>query len=165
MRQCSRRIFLKCGLGAYSASALIPPLSARPVMPYYKAVFDERFEEARAFATQATARVTPTVTIRGDVTNLFFNDLDLRWKLGPVWLIGFTTSASLFCLQLLARDRGMRLRFCRTKPNMKAVLCVLDGASPRDRMRMHLPSSDPSDLILWIIAPSIRASENEIAIV
>jgi hypothetical protein len=164
MKQCSRRIFLKCGLGACSASALIPTLSARPVMPYYKAVFDQRFEKARAFATQATARATPTMAIRGDVTNLFFNDLDLRWKLGPVWLIGFTTSASLFCLHLLARDRGMRLRFCRTKPNMKAILCVLDGALPRNRMRMHLPSSDPSDLVLWIIAPSAPASAKEIAI-
>ena len=135
MKQCSRRIFLKCGLGACSASALIPPLSARPVMPYYKAVFDERFEEARAFATQATARATPTVAIRGDVTNLFFNDLDLRWKLGPVWLIGFTTPASLFCLHLLHATG----------------------------MRMHLPSSDPSDLVLWIIAPSARASAKEIA--
>jgi hypothetical protein len=163
MRQCSRRIFLKCGLGACAASVLIPPLSARPVMPYYKAVFDERFEEAHAFATQAIARATPTVSIRGDVTNLFFNDLDLRWKLGPVWLIGCTTSASLFCLHVLARDRGMRLRFCRTKPNMKAVLGVLDGALPRDRMRMHLPSSDPSDLVLWIIAPIARASAEEIA--
>lgn len=164
MKQCSRRIFLKYGLGACSAGALIRPVSAqKPVMPYYKAVFDERFEDARAFATQATARATPTVAIRGDVTNLFFNDLDLRWKLGPVWLIGFTTAASLFCLHLLARDRGMRLRLCRTKPNLKAVLGVLDGALPRDRMRMHLPSSDPSDLVLWIIAPSARASAKEIA--
>ena len=163
MRQCSRRIFLKCGLGACSASALIPPFSARPVMPFYKAVFDERFEEARAFGTQATVLAAPTVAIRGDVTNLFFNDLDLRWKLGPVWLIGFTTSASLFCLHLLARDRGMHLRFCRPKPNMKAVLGVLDGAFPRDRMRMDLPSSDPSDLVLWILAPSARAAAKEIA--
>ncbi len=163
MKQCSRRIFLKCGLGACSASALIAPLSARPVMQYYKAIFDERFEEARAFATQATARATPTVAIRGDVTNLFFNDLDLRWKLGPVWLIGLTTSASLFCLHLLARDRGMRLRFCRTKPNMNAVLGVLDGALPSDRMRMQLPSSDLSDLVLWVIAPSARASAKKIA--
>src|ERR1700722_15975413 len=93
MRRCSRRIFLKCGLGASSASALIRPLSARPVMPYYKAVFDERFEEARAFATQAIARATPTVAIRGDVTNLFFNDLDLRGKRGPVWLFGLSPSA------------------------------------------------------------------------
>ncbi len=164
MRQCSRRIFLKCGLSACSASALVRPLSARSFMPYYKAVFDERFEEARAFATQATALATRTVAIRGDVTNLFFNDLALRWKLGPVWLIGFTTPASLFCLHLLARYRGMRLRFCRTKPNMNAALGVLDGALPRDRMRMHLPSSAPSDLVLWIIAPSARASAKEIAI-
>jgi len=133
-------------------------------MPYYKAVFDERFEEARAFAAQATARGTPTVAIRGDVTNLFFNDLDLRWKRGPVGLIGFTTPASLFCLHLLARDRGMRLRFCRTKPNMEAVLGVLDGTFSLDRMTMHLPSSNPSDLVLWIIAPCARPSAKEIAI-
>jgi hypothetical protein len=132
-------------------------------MPYDKAVLDKRFEEARAFATQATARVTPTVAIRGDVTNLFCNDLDLRWKLGPVWVIGFTTSSSQLCLHLLARDRGMRLRFSRTKPNMKAVLGVLDGALPSDRIKMHLPSSAPSDLVLWIIAPSARASAKEIA--
>jgi hypothetical protein len=163
MKQCSRRIFLKCGLGACSAGALIPPLSARPGRPYYKAVFDERFEDARAFATQATARAMPTVAIRGDVTNLFFNDLDLRWKRGPVWLIGVTTPASLFCLHLLACDRGMRLRFCRMKPNMKAVLGVLDGALPRDRMSMRLPSSHPSDLVLWIIAPSASAKESAIA--
>lgn len=163
MRQCSRRTFLKCGLCACSASVLIPTLSARPIMPYYKAVFDERFEEARAFATQATARAIPTVAIRGDVTNLFFIDLDLQWKLGPVWLIGFTTPASLFCLDLLARDRGMRLHLCRTNPNVKMALRVLDGWVPLDRKRMHLPSSDPSDLVLWIIAPSARASAKEIA--
>jgi hypothetical protein len=47
---------------------------------------------------------------------------------------------------------------------MKAVLGVLDGALPRDRIRMHSPSSDPSDLVLWIIAPSARASAKEIVI-
>jgi hypothetical protein len=128
MRQCSHRIFLKCGLSACSANALIPTLSARPVVPYHKVVFDERLKETGAFATRATAL--------GDITNSFFNHLDLRWKLGAVWLIGFTTSASLFCLHLLARDR----------------------------MRMHLPSSGPSDLPLSINARSARASAKEIAI-
>jgi hypothetical protein len=121
-------MFLKCGLSACSANALIPTLSARPVVPYHKVVFDERFKETGAFATRAAAL--------GDITNSFFNHLDLRWKLGAVWLIGFTTSASLFCLHLLARDR----------------------------MRMHLPSSGPSDLPLSIIARSARASAKEIAI-
>jgi hypothetical protein len=165
MRQCSRRIFLKCGLGACSAGALIRTLSAqKPVMPYYKAVFDERFDDARAFATQTTLRAIPTVAIRGDVTNLFFHDLDLRWKRGPVWLIGLTTPASLFCLHLLARDRGMHLRFCRTQPDTETVQGLLDGALPRDRMRMvNLPSSDPSELVLWILAPNARASAKEFA--
>lgn len=164
MRQCSRRIFLKCGLGVSTASALLPPLFAGATVPYYKAVFDERFADARAFATQASARATPTAAIRGDITNLFFHDLDLRWKRGPVWLVGLTTPASLFCLQLLAHDRGMRLRLCRTKPNMKAVRSILDGALPVDRIGMDVPSSgDPSGLVLWIIAPSARVSAKEIA--
>jgi hypothetical protein len=163
MRQPSRRTFLKYGLGACSAGALIRPLSAQSrSMPYYKAVFDDRFEDARAFAAEARARAIPTAAIRGDVTSLFFNDLDLRWKLDPVWLIGFTTPASLFCLHLLARDRGMRLRFCRAQPNRNAVRGVLDGALPRDRIRTHLPSSDSAELVFWIIAPSARASAKEI---
>jgi len=115
MRQCSRRIFLKRGLRACSTSAVIFPLSARPVTPYYTVVFDERF---------------------GDVTNLFFSDLDLRWKLWLACLIGFTTSASPFCLHRLARDRIM----------------------------MRLLSSDSSDLVVWIIGPGARASKKEIAI-
>lgn len=163
MKKPSRRTFLKCGLGVCSAGALIRPISAQnTIVPYYKAVFDERFEDACAFATDANARAIPTVAIRGDITSLFFDDLDLRWKQGPIWLTGFTTPASLFCLHLLARDRGMHLRLCLTKPSIEAALAGLDGAFPRDRMRMLLPSSDPADLVFWIIAPGARASAKEI---
>ncbi len=160
MRQSSRRIFLKYALGGCAAGALIRPLSSQNTgMPYYKAVFDERFKVARAFAAEATMRAIPTAGIRGDVTSLFFNDLDLRWKQRPVWLIGLTTPASLFCVHLLARDQGMRLRLCRTNPDINAVTgvldgSVLDGTLPRGGMTMHVASSGPSDLVLWIIAPS-----------
>jgi len=103
---------------------------------------------------EANARTIPTVAIRGDITSLFFDDLDLRWKQGPIWLTGFTTPASLFCLHLLARDRGMHLRLCLTKPSIDAALAGLDGALPRNRVRMHSLSSDPAELVFWIIAPS-----------
>ena len=136
----NRRVFLKSGIAACSAGALLRPVSAKgPVIPFYKAVFDERFEEARVFAADADARNIPTAAIRGDITRLFFDDLDLRWKQGPVWLTGLTTPESLFCLDLLARDRGMRLRHCVTKP------------------------SGPSDLVFWIIAPNSRAATKETA--
>ncbi len=162
MMEVSRRVFLTSAIGACSAGALISPISAHtPAVRYYKAVFDERFEDARIFAAEAVARGTPTVSIRGDITKLFLDDLDRRWKKGPVWLTGLTTPASLFCIDLLARDRGMRLHVCQTMPNMDVVLRVLDGALPRGREGMQLPSSNPADLVFWIIAPGARASAQE----
>jgi hypothetical protein len=159
----SRRTFLKFGLGACTAGAMILPASSQArVVSYYKAVFDERFGYPCAFAAGAAERGIPTVAIRGDITNLFFDDLDLRWKQGPVPLAGYTTPASLFCLDLLARDRGMRVKHCVTKPGLEAALGVLDGALPR-QCTTHLPSSDSSVLVFWIIAPNAHASAEETA--
>jgi len=130
----NRRTFLKLGLSACAAGAMSIPASARGIAapPYYKMVFDERFDEARAFATAAMERGIPTAAIRGDITKLFFEDLDLRWKQGPVVLAGYTTQASLFCLDLLARDRGMRVSHRTTSPAQ---------------------SREASALVFWIIAP------------
>jgi hypothetical protein len=150
----SRRIFLKSGLGACAAGATAPLGSRLGIaLPYYRAVFDERFEDPRAFAGAATQRRIATAAIRGDVTSLFFHDLDLRWKQGPVLLAGYTTAASLFCLDLLARDRGMRVSHCAAQPGVEAALRVFDGALPQRPMRAGLPFRDPSDLVFWIIAP------------
>jgi hypothetical protein len=156
----TRRNFLKSGLGACAAGATAPLRSrlctASPgaaVLPYYQAIFDERFEDSRVFAAGAAARRILTAAIRGDITRLFFDDLDLRWKQGPVLLAGYTTPASLFCLDLLARDRGMRVSHCATKPSAEAALAVLDGAPPRPSMSARLPFRGRSALVFWIIAP------------
>ena len=157
LNSASRRNFLKCGLGVWAAGVLISPIAGQaPAVPYYKAVFDDRFTDARAFATGAAERGIPTAGIRGDITGLFFDDLDLRWKQGPVLLAGYTTPSSLFCLDLLARDRGMRLSHRVTTPTVQAALGILDGALPSDRTT-RLPSTDASTLVFWIIAPSARA--------
>lgn len=152
----NRRTFLKYSI---AAGAMIHPISSQAaVVPCYKAVFDERFDEPRLFANAVVARHIPAVAIRGDITNLFFHDLDLRWKQGPVQIAGYTTPASLFCLDLLARDRGMRLSHRVTNPSVKAALAALDGA--RRSVTARLPT-DSSDLLFWIIAPSARASAKE----
>jgi hypothetical protein len=162
----SRRKFLRFGLGACAAGSHVygmirPILGPARVVPYYKAVFDERFAGPCAFAAGAAERRIPTAAIRGDITSLFFDDLDLRWKQGPVVLGGYTTAASLFCLDLLARDRGMRVSHCMTKPSVEAALGVLDVALPRLPVAAPLPSGDPSLLVFWIIAPSSRASTQQ----
>ncbi len=156
----SRRRFLQFGLGACAAGApAFGQAMTRPIsgpaggVPYYKAVFDERFEASCAFAAGAAERRIPTAAIRGDVTSLFFNDLHLRWKQGPVLLAGYTTPAALFCLDLLARDRGMRVSHFVRDPGVERALDVLDLALPRRSMTAAVPSSDPSLLVFWIIAP------------
>ena len=149
----SRRTFLKAGLGACAASAIIPPSPAQsPVVSYYKAVYDERFPDACAFANAAAARGISTVAIRGDITRLFFDDLDLRWRGGPVVLVGYTTPVSLFCLDLLARDRGMRVSHCVARPGLGVALRALDGVPDRSGTS-HLPSNDPLAPVFWIIQP------------
>lgn len=156
----SRRRFLEVGLGACAAGAVIRPLLGQaPVVPYHKAVFDERFEPACAFGAGAAERGIPTAAIRGDITRLFFDDLDLRWRRGPILFAGYTTPASLFCLDLLARDRGMRIRHCVWKPSLEVALDVLNGALPRHPTTALVPSSDP--LVFWIIAPSVRTSTQQ----
>ena len=168
-RRCcmiNRRLFLKSGLGACAAGAMIPSISACGLAGrYYKVVFDERFDGPRAFAAETAARQIPTVAIFGDITNLFFHDLDLRWKQGPVSLAGYTTAQSLFCLDLLARDRGMRVRHCATEPPATTALGVFDGELPYKCSVVYTPSAGPADLVFWIIAPHWRTGRTEEEIV
>jgi hypothetical protein len=155
----SRRRFLQFSLGACAAFGHTYGQSRVP--PYYKAIFDERFPAPCAFAAGATERRIPTAPIRWDITRLFFDDLDLRWKQGPVLLAGFTTPASLFCLDLLARDRGMRLSHCEAQPSVERALAVLDADPPQRSMTTPLPSGGPSLLVFWIIRPNTRAATHQ----
>jgi hypothetical protein len=162
----SRRTVLKVAAGVCGAFPCIaeyggrqpapefnaPPASRRP-FPIYKAVFDERFNAPRAFAAGAPERGIPAAAIRGDVTSLFFNDLDLRWKQGPVRLAGYTMPSSLFCLDLLARDRGMRLSYCAVNPHVENAWRVLDGGPPEQKSN-HLPLPNSVDPVFWIISPT-----------
>jgi len=77
--------------------------------PIYKAYFDERFPACAAFAEEAKRRALATQAIRGDITDIWFSDLYYRWKHGPVAIAGMTAPGAIFCLELLARDAGMRV--------------------------------------------------------
>ena len=98
--------------------------------PLYKVIFDERFPASVAFANQVKWEGLPVHGIRGDITTLWFHDLDLRWKQGPAAIAGLTDANALFCLDLLARDKGMRVQ-ARTEW--------------------------PDGLVAWVIAPRVRA--------
>jgi len=113
-----RRTFLKTGITALALPTLARSAYALPLaitsdissyVTPYKVIYDERFQDSLAFARAAQDLGTAIHGIRGDVTDLWYNDLYHEWKKGPAPIMGMTTTDALFCLQILAQDQRMRV--------------------------------------------------------
>jgi hypothetical protein len=106
----TRRQLLGTGASAAAVAALcVTPSLFTPSRIPYRTIYDERFEAGKQFALEAHARGWPTRAIRGDVTYVWFHDLAVRWRQGPAAIAGLTTHESLFVLERLAWDAGMRV--------------------------------------------------------
>jgi hypothetical protein len=116
MREWNRRGFMMaagvtasaCGTAAcMSAGAMNIALmrSSRII------VADRRFAASRAFALRTAKPGGRIVWITGDVTDFWYDELDLLWRREKVSLTGLTTNAPFFYLQQLAMDRGLRVTF------------------------------------------------------
>jgi hypothetical protein len=106
----NRRSFIGAGSTALALAAV--PVSwglfADPPRPF-RAIYDERFAAGRAFSAEAVSRGWTIRAIRGDVTAVWFRELAPRWRTGPAMIAGVTTPQSLFVLERLAWDAGMRV--------------------------------------------------------
>jgi hypothetical protein len=75
----------------------------------YKAIFDARFQASCSFGAGA-ARLGCTIQpITGDVTALWFKELQPLWTQRKEAILGMTTGASLLCLEQLAWEQWMRV--------------------------------------------------------
>jgi len=114
----SRREFLQTGFVASifpivaSADHFTPARVTTPVS-LYKVIFDTRFAASRAFARRGEQLGAAVQGIEGDVTALWYHDLHARWSAGPVAMAGLTLNGALFCLDILARNHGMRVVYRR----------------------------------------------------
>ena len=136
----SRREFLQAGIAASVlpiavAGSTLAPTERDDRVTFYKVIFDERFPASVAYGEQWKTRGAAVDAIRGDITDLWFHDLDRQWKKQPVAIAGFTAHGPLFCLERLAWDHGMR------------VVSRVEQTATHD--------GDP--LISWVIAPKERA--------
>ena len=133
----SRREFIQAGIAAsllpLAASAMGASDNYR--LLYYKVIVDERFPSSIAYGAEWKARGAAVHAIRGDITDLWFHDLDAQWKKQPVAIAGLTAHGPLFCLERLAWDHGMRL-------------------VARIEQKSHDGDGEP--LISWVIAPKER---------
>jgi hypothetical protein len=132
-----------------------------PALRYHKVILDSRVAALRAFGRAAERAGLPIHAIQGDVTALWFHDLEVRSREGPFAIAGFTRAGSLFCLEMLARDRGMRLRRCidhritsdgRVEPELPALNQWSLAQAPVETPLPEI-AEDPPRLVSWVIAP------------
>ena len=74
-------------------------------------IIDSRHRDARAFGLRAAQWGAPLRKIEGDVTGLWYHELDARWKSGPAAVAGLTERPALFLLERLAWDHNLRVVF------------------------------------------------------
>ncbi len=117
---------------------------------------------ALAFGEEAVRLGLEPHGIKDDITDLWCHTLDLQWKRGPATLAGITLSTSLFCLETLARDYGMRVWFkaihnCLPGGELEHSWLVLTASSGK---RRPLADSGASDSREWrpVFCRSIRVS-------
>ncbi len=112
-----RRSVLKLGAAGIAGALVSVPIRALGALPadfhgsLHRAVFDERFDECLAFAGEMNRRGVITSGIRGDVAQLWYEDLRARLSQRPAPVAGLTDRVALFCLEELARDVGMKVLF------------------------------------------------------
>ena len=118
----SRRSFCESGVACSVAYGVAPWSSPRgrdagaaraaneTARAHFHAVlFDERFAEAVRFGGAARCRGLPARAVRGDMTQLWYHELEPMWRREPRPLAGLTAYAALFCLERLARDHQLRV--------------------------------------------------------
>jgi hypothetical protein len=120
MFMSNRREFLQMTLAAsalpaFAAQENEPSSSLRIPQPGRVRVDDVIVEStspmALAFGDEAARLGFAVSAVTDDVTDLWYHYLSARWEPGPAVVAGVTLSTSLFCLETLANDRGMRLWF------------------------------------------------------
>src|ERR1700730_17799049 len=98
----NRRQFMQISL----AASVLPVLAAQGVAPKrperepaWGVVAEAASPLATLFRVEASRLGLPVWEIHDDITDLWYQELWLRWKQAPHILAGVTLSTSLFCLE------------------------------------------------------------------
>jgi len=111
----NRREILQVALAAAAVLPGFKALAGAPgSMPLYKVLYDPRTPAGLSFAASAKRGGAPLHATRGDVTDVWFNELQPQWRQHRTATAGLTDFHSLFVLDMMARDAGMRAVYIAT---------------------------------------------------
>lgn len=147
----SRRKFVTgCLASAGIAAAAAPPTAlafasvAMSPSALQLALFDTRFPAAVAFSRGMVRRGVALAPFHGDVTAVWFEQLDPRWRRESISVAGMTAPSTLFCLEQLAWDHGLRVAFRGTHDPapLGGMTHLLEAAADRRQDLMSHFSED-----------------------
>ena len=95
---------LGAALATWSARASRTAAVAQPAI----ALVDRQLAGSAAFIAERRSRGLVALEFTGDVAGLWMRELEPRLRGGPVVIEGYTSPATEFCLEFLARDYGAR---------------------------------------------------------
>jgi len=115
----SRRAFVEGGLGLAAGLAVWPARPARAhanvaahstetatPAPLRVAVVDRGVAGSAAFAAAARAQGLTVFEFTSDVAQVWMRELEPRLRVRRIEILGYSSPATSFCLELLARDYG-----------------------------------------------------------
>jgi hypothetical protein len=97
------------GIGAKALAAPSGPHSAARRLPIDQVIVDESFAASVEVAALAQQQQLSVSTIHGDVTAVWYHGLAPRWRDGPMTIAGLTSAGTLFVLERLAWEAGLRV--------------------------------------------------------
>lgn len=109
----NRRAFIRNGAALATLVALpLPVPLAAPHVPQVDdaslVLVDRSLATSAALAAAAAAAGHTVLGFSRDVAGSWMSEIEPRLRAGPVTIAGHTSAATLFCLDLLARDYGAR---------------------------------------------------------
>jgi hypothetical protein len=110
-----RRMFFQSAGAVIAALAGVPssavsPRAARPsVAAPDVALVDRNLDGSVSFAATAHVRGIALLEFSSDAGGIWMRELEPRLRAGSVAIEGLTSVATLFCLEVLARDYGARV--------------------------------------------------------
>jgi hypothetical protein len=109
------------GLCTLTASPLFAGVWRRNRIAPFRVIYEEGQEEAIAFARLAAGRGWVVRAVRGDPTRVWYDELAPRWKKSPATVMGVTGADTLFVLERLGWDAGLRVAERTELPNSNLI--------------------------------------------
>ena len=149
----NRRAFIRNGASLATLAVLpLPAALAAPRASWIDGaslvLVDRSLDTSAAFAAAATADGHTVLSFGRDVAGLWMSVIEPRLRAGPVAIAGYTSAATLFCLDFLARDYGARTARSVRSDADAAVRWVISSAPGRRAalapvaVRAHWSDSD-----------------------